>query len=271
MHLSISVSRPKQGKQDSQVSFYMDDKALRHLFGRLADIDRVYASLVSLTKVRAFRLLPLKKGELAPAGVFPVQVKTLKTPPKKAREYVVRVPVPTAWDLPLRSLTKKKVESIAGQTEESLDHCLDVPILVEWLNGKTEKAKTALVPKDDHKPDSPSPPLPDPKDILPVKDTPVSKTKDKEPVKTKEAPPMQQNAKLATAAKTLKDIPSVLPSTSKDTDDVKDILAKIEHTAGNLNMLIATAQAKGVPLDVNIKRGQVKIYRIVPAKRKRLV
>lgn len=266
MHISISVSRPKKTAKagaDTAVSFYMDDPTIKHIFGRLSDIDRIYVLSVAVGRVRAFRLMPLKKGDLPPAGVVPVPVKTLKN--KKVREYVVRSTVPKAWNLPLRSLTKKKVEYTAGQTEETLDLCLDIPILAEWLDPtalpKTEKAK----PKDTP-PAEPTPILTlNPGELLPSRDVGPIK---RETGKTKEAP-VTMKATASSIPPGLKNPPMV--GSSKDSDDTRDILAKIEHTAGNLNMLIATAKAKGVSLDVSIKKEQVKIYRIVPARRKRLV
>lgn len=265
MQISISVSRPKTTKAgaDTAVSFYMDDKTIRHIFGTLSSIDRIYVLSVAVGKVRAFRLMPLKKNDLAPAGVVPVPVKTLKN--KKAREYVVRTTVPKAWNLPLRSLTKKKVEHTAGQTEETLDLCLDVPILAEWLDPtalpKTEKAK----PGKDTTPVEPTPAAPlTPDEVLPQKEA----TPKKESGKTKEAPvPMKATA--SSTPPSIKNPP--LAGSVRDSEDVNDLLSKIEHTAGNLNMLIAAAKAKGVSLDINVKREQVKIYRIVPARRKRLV
>ena len=240
MKMSISVTKRKDDVA-RVATFYLDEKTIKHIFPQ---ITKVYMVIPVKTENEgqpvAIRLIPLLKEITPPAGVLCASVKPLKpTAKEKKKSYRVEVTIPKAWNLPLTSRTKQNVEFVLTQTEDSLENCIDIPVLKDWID-------TAAV----------SPPAAPPVvEVQQKQEVTITKPL---PAKTKIAKPESE-------------VKPIMKPEKKDQASIDALMGDVEKAVGHLNMVLGLLEQQGVLLEPAVKRRRVAVYRFIPARKKRIV
>lgn len=240
MKMSIAVTR-RANTVSRSITLYFDEKSIKYLFKSFNKVDRVVVGLSKSAKgIRIIRVTPLPKGDLAPGGVLPI---SLKKTNGKDKQWVGTVVIPKSWNLELASRNRSNLEEfVFGTTEDNLESCIDIPILVDWLETSNETAGSYATSAS-------------------VPDSALSPTVDEKEVAISSV----TTPKLDKVAKKKK------PPAVKTDIDVDTILNEAKKAAIHLNLQLALLSNAGVRMEGEFKDNQISLSRIIPAKKKRVI